>query len=158
MAVYDRAAAVEYARKWAYRRNPAYLNFDALGGDCTNFVSQCLYAGCGVMNFTPISGWYYRTGNDRSAAWTGVEYLYRFLTANRGVGPYASEVLARDVQPGDLVQFARPGERFTHAALIVSMAAGEMNVACHTRDAWMKPLRAFSQPIRRFLRIEGVRT
>ena len=25
---YDRAAAVAYARKWAFDRNPAYYNFD----------------------------------------------------------------------------------------------------------------------------------
>ena len=39
---YDRQAAVRYASRWAYGRNPAYADFDALGGDCTNFASQCL--------------------------------------------------------------------------------------------------------------------
>ena len=47
---YDEAAAVAYARRWALLRNPAYLDFHGLGGDCTNFVSQCLYSGAGVMN------------------------------------------------------------------------------------------------------------
>ena len=28
---YDRRAAYEYARRWAYGRNPAYLNFDGMG-------------------------------------------------------------------------------------------------------------------------------
>lgn len=56
---YDRTAAVEYAHNWAYLRNPAYGKFDEMGGDCTNFVSQCLYAGCGVMNEQPDTGWYY---------------------------------------------------------------------------------------------------
>lgn len=37
---YDEAAAVAYARRWALLRNPAYLDFHGLGGDCTNFVSQ----------------------------------------------------------------------------------------------------------------------
>ena len=50
---YDRFAGVSYAHRWAYERNPKYMNFDELGGDCTNFASQCLYAGAGVMNFTP---------------------------------------------------------------------------------------------------------
>ena len=86
---YDEAAAVAYAKRWALLRNPAYLDFHGLGGDCTNFVSQCLYAGAGVMNRTPVYGWYYLTGNNRTASWTGVEYLYRFLTANKGPGPYA---------------------------------------------------------------------
>ena len=38
---YNRTAAVDYARKWALKRNPAYYNFDSVGGDCTNFASQC---------------------------------------------------------------------------------------------------------------------
>ena len=33
---------LDYAQKWALSRNPAYYNFDDIGGDCTNFVSQCL--------------------------------------------------------------------------------------------------------------------
>lgn len=156
-AAYDRAKAVAYAKRWALSRNPAYLNFHAMGGDCTNFVSQCLYAGCGTMNFTPVTGWYYRTGNDRTASWTGVEYLYRFLMGNQGAGPYAREVGAREAAIGDIVQLARLGQRFTHAAIIVAIDAAEIYVACHTTDAWMKPLRAFAQPVRRFVHIAGVR-
>ena len=38
---YDRQAAVDYAHRWAYHRNPDFYNFDELGGDCTNFASQC---------------------------------------------------------------------------------------------------------------------
>lgn len=43
--MYDREKAVAYAHKWAYGRNPAYADFSAMGGDCTNFLSQCLHAG-----------------------------------------------------------------------------------------------------------------
>ena len=50
---YDREAAVRYAHRWAYGRNPRFYNFDELGGDCTNFASQYLYAGTGIMNYTP---------------------------------------------------------------------------------------------------------
>ena len=55
---YDRQAAASYAKEWAFGRNPKYYNFNNLGGDCTNFASQCIYAGAGVMNFTPTFGWY----------------------------------------------------------------------------------------------------
>ena len=71
---YNRQAAVAYAHRWAFGRNPAYSNFDGMGGDCTNFASQCLYAGTGIMNFTPTYGWYYLSLNDRAPAWTGVEW------------------------------------------------------------------------------------
>ena len=53
--LYDREAAVEYANKWAYGRNPRFYDFSQLGGDCTNFASQCIYAGSGIMNYTPVS-------------------------------------------------------------------------------------------------------
>ena len=73
---YDRYSAVEYALKWAYSRNPRFFDFEDIGGDCTNFVSQCLYAGCGIMNYSGFeNGWYYINANDRSASWTGVQYL-----------------------------------------------------------------------------------
>ena len=79
---YDRAAAVNYAHQWAHGRNPAYYNFDGIGGDCTSFASQCLYAGAGVMNFTPTYGWYYRSLQDRAPAWTGVDTsIFRFSMA-----------------------------------------------------------------------------
>lgn len=67
---YDRAAAVRYAHRWAYGRNPRFYNFDELGGDCTNFASQCLYAGTGIMNYMPTYGWYYLSSNDKAPAWT----------------------------------------------------------------------------------------
>ena len=45
-ALYDRRAAVLYAHRWAYGRNPAFYDYEHLGGDCTNFASQCIYAAC----------------------------------------------------------------------------------------------------------------
>ena len=55
---YNCEKAVAYAEEWAFRRNPRYLSFDGIGGDCTSFISQCLYTGSGVMNYTPVMGWY----------------------------------------------------------------------------------------------------
>ena len=104
---YDRKAAAEYARKWALGRNPAYYDFSRIGGDCTNFASQCLYAGAKVMNFTPVTGWFYINANDRTASWTGVEYFYRFLVGNDGPGPFAEETDLKKLEIGDFVQLGR---------------------------------------------------
>ena len=41
--------------------------------------SQCLYAGTGVMNFSPTYGWDYINANKKAPAWTGVEYFRNFL-------------------------------------------------------------------------------
>ena len=110
---YDRDKAVSYARQWAFGRNPAYTDFDLLGGDCTNFVSQCLYAGGGVMNYTRDTGWYYKSINDRAAAWTGVEHLHRFLTTNKGSGPYGTELPLKYAREGDVIQLSFDGNIFT---------------------------------------------
>jgi hypothetical protein len=84
---YNRESAVAYAEKWAYKRNPRYGNFDGMGGDCTNFISQCVFAGSGVMNFTPVTGWYYLDYYRRSPSWSGVAFFYDFLANNSDAGP-----------------------------------------------------------------------
>ena len=71
MSKYNRTAAAAYAEKWALSRNPAYMDFDKLGGDCTSFASQCLRAGGCPMNYAKDVGWYYHSSSDRAAAWTG---------------------------------------------------------------------------------------
>ena len=52
---YARRDAVQYARRWALSRNRAYNDFTKGGGDCMNFVSQCLYAG-GLSKTMGLSG------------------------------------------------------------------------------------------------------
>ena len=48
---YNREAATQYAIKWALAHNPSFYNFQQSGGDCTNFASQSIYAGSGIMNY-----------------------------------------------------------------------------------------------------------
>ena len=104
---YNRENAVKYAKKWANGRNPLFYNFTGIGGDCTNFVSQCIYAGSCKMNYTPTFGWYYASPNNRAPAWSGVPYLYNFIVNNAGAGPFAAETGADGLLPGDFVQLGR---------------------------------------------------
>lgn len=159
---YNRDKAVEYAHKWAFGRNPAYYDFENLGGDCTNFASQVIYAGSGVMNYTPVYGWYYRNAYDRTASWTGVNFLYRFLVNNKGVGPFAEEVDMRNVKPGDIVQLSFDGgDYFNHSPVIVKvinpLSTRGILVAAHTYDRDNYPLSNYSWKGIRFLHIKGVR-
>ncbi|MBQ7491949.1 MAG: amidase domain-containing protein [Clostridia bacterium] len=159
---YDRTAAVDYAHKWAYRRNPAYLDFSSLGGDCTNFASQCLYAGAGVMNYTPTFGWFYKTASQRAPAWTGVQYFYNFLTRNLGDGPFAREVSIGQLEPGDLVQLA-VGENlnYHHTPFVVRIdgdpTPDTVFIAAHSSDCDFRPLSTYAIRKLRCLHIEGVR-
>ena len=159
---YDREAAVAYARRWAFSRNPSYYNFDSLGGDCTNFASQCLFAGIGVMNDTLELGWYYRSLNDRSAAWTGVDFFYRFLIANQagvgnGAGPFAEETDIARLQIGDFVQLGRATGDFYHTPVVVGFSRGVPLVAAHTNDAYGRALTSYSFERLRCIRILGGR-
>ena len=160
---YNRTLAVEYARKWAFSRNPAYYNFNGLGGDCTNFASQCLFAGAGVMNYTPDVGWFYRSLDDRAAAWTGVEYFYRFLTENaqrevgNGAGPFASVVDVSELEIGDFVQFGRTTGDFYHTPVVVGFRFDEPLLAAHSYDAFNRPLSSYTFERIRCLHILGVR-
>lgn len=59
-SAYSAEAAVEYANQYWQNYNPAYPDLNTLGGDCANFVSQCLYAGGKQMN----GDWYIYQKND----------------------------------------------------------------------------------------------
>lgn len=155
---YDRAAAYEYAKRWAFSRNPAFYDFQNIGGDCTNFASQCIYAGAKTMNFTPTFGWYYRSVNDRSPSWTGVEYLYNFLVGNKdGVGPFAEEVPLSALEVGDIVQLGTAAYDFYHSPVVVGVENGNIYVAAHTFDAFMRPLSSYNFARARGIHILGVR-
>ncbi len=157
---YDRDAAVLYAHQWAYGRNPAFYDYEHLGGDCTNFASQCIFAGCGVMNYTPTFGWYYIDANQKAPAWTGVPFLYNFLTRTDGsVGPMARPCTLEELLPGDLIQLSFKGETFQHSPIVVSVgkpaAPENILVAAHSFDADNRPLGTYEYRRLRMLHITG---
>lgn len=159
---YKREKAVEYAHKWAFSRNSDYLDFENLGGDCTNFASQVIYAGSGVMNFTPTYGWYYNDSYNRTPSWTGVNYLYNFLTGNKGIGPYAEEVDVKDIQPGDIIQLSFNGApNFDHSPVVVEtgypVSLDNILIAAHTYDRDYYPVTNYNWVNIRFIHILGVK-
>ena len=154
--LYNRDVVAEYAHKWAFRRNPEYYNFDSIGGDCTNFVSQCIFEGAGVMNYTDTFGWYYNSLSDRAPAWSGVEFLYKFLVNNNFVGPYARRVSQNEIFMGDVIQLGREDGTFYHS-MIVTETEPEILVTTHTFDASDRQLSSYIYDQIRFLHIEGVR-
>ena len=150
------AQSTAYARRWAFSRNPAFYDFDGVGGDCTNFVSQCLWAGGAAMNYTPDLGWYYRSPEDRAAAWTGVEYFYNFITTNAGVGPFGEVVPVDAARTGDVIQLGSGGGYY-HTLFVVAVRRGEPYIAAHTYDAFNRALSTYTYDEIRCMHIIGSR-
>ena len=155
---YQRERALDYAQRWALSRNPAYYSFNEIGGDCTNFVSQCVYAGAGVMNPTPDTGWYYYGPNDRSASWTGVMYFYQFMTSNTGIGPFARLAERSELEPGDVIQLGHQNGQFYHSLLVLERTNREIYIASHSQDSLYRPLSSYDYAQARYLHFLGVRT
>ena len=158
---YCRDKAIAYAHRWAYGRNPRYYNFDGQGGDCTNFISQCLYAGGGVMNYTRDTGWYYASPSERAAAWSGVPFLHSFLTGNTGPGPYGHEASLSEAVPGDIIQLCFDGKDYGHSLFVVGAGAApapdNILVATHTFNSDNRPLSGYAYAACRLIHIGGVR-
>ena len=160
---YDRRRAVEYARRWALSRNPLFIDFTGQGGNCTNFVSQCIFAGAPVMNYTKTFGWYYISPDDRAPAWSGVDELYSFLTGapdfssqNKGYGPYATDArTSRTIDIGDVIQLANANGEFYHTLIISAFTENDILVCAQSNDALDRPLSSYNYASLRALHIEG---
>ena len=159
---YNRINAYRYAKRWALDRNPRFYDFEDLGGDCTNFASQVLYAGGCPMNYTKWTGWYYNNLNDRAAAWTGVEYLYKFLINNKGRGPVGRICDIKEIEIGDIVQLNFEQDNiFNHSPVVVRIERpinpDNIFIAAHTDDRFDYRLSNYYYTDIRFIHIEGYR-
>lgn len=131
--MYNRERAVSYAHKYWNSHNPAYRYFST--NDCTNFISQCLYAG----GFPMIKGhrgqgWWYKQGNPDSwsYSWAVANSLYWFL---RNRTQPVSRV--QDLQIGDVICYDFEGDgRWNHNTIVTSKDAnGEAYVNAHTNNS-----------------------
>ena len=159
---YNRVDAVAYALRWARSRNPDFYDYAQIGGDCTNFVSQSVYAGSLVMNYTPDFGWYYINANDKSPSWTGVQFFYNFMTNNNGVGPFGKEAPLRELLPGDVIQLGNANDVFYHSLVLTGIRQTRRGrsyyVSAHSQDAFNRNLATYSFENLRGIHILGVRT
>lgn len=156
MLSYNRTNATKYAGMWALRRNPKYYDFSAIGGDCTNFASQCLFAGSGFMDPTAHIGWYYYDANHRAPAWTSAEFLKQYLTnGTYRAGPVAQLSSAESLEKGDLIQLSFDGRIFSHT-LVVMNTKPEILICAHSDDSFLRRLSTYNYKDIRYLHIVGV--
>ncbi|MCM3493976.1 amidase domain-containing protein [Paenibacillus lactis] len=134
---YEREAAAAYADRWWDSGNPEFAEFDV---DCTNYISQCLFAGKAPIHYTGKreSGWWYKgyVGGREwwSYSWavsnSFANYLYTSTTGLRG------ELVERPEQLmlGDVIVYDWDGDgAFQHSTIVTAFDAGGMPlVNAHT--------------------------
>lgn len=109
------------------------------------------------MNYDTINGWFYNSANNKSPSWTGVEFLYKFLVNNKGVGPFGKKAEMSELTTGDIVQLSFDGIKFAHTLFVLSNIDGNILVATHTFDSYNRNLNTYSYRNIRFIKIEGYR-
>lgn len=105
---YNREAAKSYAYQYVLTPNTSYANFETLGGNCTNFTSQCLKAGGITSDQTGNYTWYYNSSSDRAPAWAKADLFRTYYLNNvgsssvKGLRAFSSDF--DSMRLGDLVQ------------------------------------------------------
>ncbi len=170
---YDRDGAIDYAKQFWNTANLArgYEEFDDYGGNCQNFVSQCLRAGGLEMDYSGPAGaqwkWYgigvneSRTPSGRSYSWTGVDAFYNYAVADYSKNMVCTaEVPLSMAEKGDVLQFGAYDE-WRHSVLITDIiynrdgSVKDMAIASNTADRWNWPARAYVYKAHRIIHISG---
>lgn len=132
---YDRRATVQYAERWWNSYNPAYRQFAV---DCTNYVSQCMYAGGAPMRGAPDrgSGWWYQ-GDNWSYSWAVAHSLRWYLSGSTSGLTGKEMESARDLIPGDIICYDFEGDgNWNHNTIVVTKDANGMPlVNAHTDNS-----------------------
>ncbi len=135
---YNNTAAVSYAQKYAMTPNSSYTTFSA---DCTNFSSQCLYAG-GIKQHAGITGnedcWFYKNSDNRSSTWAGVKEFQRYVTGSVSKIDVTLSSF-NSVVPGDMIHLTNSSGIATHALVITGVVQGangrnDLLVCAHTTN------------------------
>lgn len=122
--------AASYARTYAESPNPAYHYYD--GDDCTNFVSQCVYAG-GI----PTNPGVWMPGQ---YDWNTVLGFYSYMT-NYGYATGAT--WTNGARLGDVVQWYNPArEEWSHSLILTGSTDDDWLYCSHSNNRTDYPLYA----------------
>ncbi len=114
---YDRQAAADYANLWVssdeIKRNPDFGIYDELGGNCNNYISQCISAGGIPMDSNGLYQWKYYSDEvnesneaaGRSTSWISIDDFYTYCAYNENYGLLAfTNCQLYSAQVGDIIQ------------------------------------------------------
>ncbi|MFX0206925.1 MAG: GH25 family lysozyme, partial [Candidatus Hodarchaeota archaeon] len=137
--VYSPTGATSYAEYWWDKRNPHYYDYSNVGGDCANFVSQCLIAGgLSLWKGTNNAG----GGLDQYGTLPSCDNLnshlqnYQIISHERCVKSDSwDDELPSWVEPGTVLQYGTAGgDEYRHAVIVTGGNGDSATVTGHTSD------------------------
>lgn len=169
--------AVEYADQYALKENSLFYTTVE---DCTNFVSQCAWAGYGgwvkgdhsqtrenianrfrmYYNSDTSKGWFAGTGGG-SSPWENVSAHWNVIVDNEGFGARADgynnnsnyqNLSAKMIFPGETLQFySQAKKKYVHSVFVVSKSDSSYDkIYCDAHNAKCK-----HEPITTFIKSSG---
>jgi hypothetical protein len=148
LAGYNYTAMVDYAnRYWDYYNESNYRTYS---NDCTNFISQIMYAGGWQFANTHLAQedsrrWDYQWGGTwaTSYTWAGAQNWYQFATGSGRtyILSTASELLLADVLQMDFDK----NYNINHTMIVTHTSGTEKYLTYHTSDTHNKSLTSILQ-------------
>ena len=151
--LYDGTAAASYAVTWAKDRNPMWPSGAPAfkGGDCSNFVSQALYAGGWPMIWSgdaPHLEWWCtepalrskpenKKRGTASGTWGSADNFRRFLQHSSRARPCKIS----ELDLGDVMQLFLGNYDFaSHTMMVTSKLGGQILLSYHSANERNMPL------------------
>ncbi|MDO4285262.1 MAG: amidase domain-containing protein [Eubacteriales bacterium] len=158
---YLRDEAVAYSDTWVGTRNTQWSDFTGRGGNCQNFVSQCLLAGGIPMDSQGAAVWSWNSEADSTTSWINVNEFYRYVRENEGYGLAASgDAPYYEGERGDLIRMGSEGN-WNHIVIIAEVVRDEDGntvdylINSNTSDLKNFPVSAYPDPQQRLMKIYG---
>jgi len=143
---FNRQAAYGYAYKWWNDYNNHYNDYSGSGGDCANYVSQCLIAGgLSLHNGTDGTGYGVYPDRDRASLSNGTisycdylnTHLRNYQKTNVTFVTEAAAYVPDEITIGDVVIFGEElADNWEHAMIVVWDGGIEIGLAGHSSSIW----------------------
>ncbi len=172
---YDRDAAVAYSYQWTdktsvVRNKENYSDYSGFGGNCQNFVSQCLHESGIPMDSkgTYDKQWkwyddelnYKETAKGRVPSWSDTYSFYQYCLNNTDVLVTVPDANLYTGEPGDIIQYSVNG--YTYHSVIITQVVKDSSgniidylVNSNTSDKVDYPMSAYGYSDIRLIKVIG---
>jgi hypothetical protein len=141
----NRQKVANYALKYALSPNNSYKLYP---NDCTNFVSQSMFAGGWkevahpYVDYKNDDAWWYGGVPTNSWTWSGAENFYRMTKALKRT---TTAKYVSDLRVGDLLQYkAKNASTMTHSMVVTAKSGSTVYLSYHTSNTKNKPFTQLS--------------